>query len=203
VAAVAWGVVRAAGRRAGPELGLPLAILAAFALQAAVDWSWAVPALTVPALAAAGVVLAAAEPARAWAPGGPDPLVAGTIAGFTAMAVASALLPWWSTREADAGRDALADGRPRVALERADQARELNPLSLAPLLLRAAALDDLDERARALGAYEAATRLQPDNPAAWRALAVFLGRDERAAAAWRQVRRLDPQDLEAALRAGA
>jgi hypothetical protein len=203
VGAIAWGVVRAAGRGAAPELGLPLAILAAFAIHASVDWSWAVPALTVPALAAAGVVLAAAGPARAWTGGRPDPLVAGTIAGLTAMAVVSAVLPWWSTRAADAGRDALADGRPRVALERADRARELNPLSVAPLLLRAGALDDLDERGRALGAYEEATRLQPDNPAAWRALAIFLGRDERAAAAWRQVRRLDPQDPEAALRAGA
>ena len=47
--AVVWGVLRAAPGGA-PEIGLPLAVLAAFALQAAIDWSWAIPALTVPAL---------------------------------------------------------------------------------------------------------------------------------------------------------
>jgi cytochrome c-type biogenesis protein CcmH/NrfG len=70
------------------------------------------------------------------------------------------------------------------------------------LLLLARAYNDLNEPARALGAYREATRIQPDNPSAWRALAIFLGQDPSAAAAWREVRRLDPQDPEAALRAG-
>ncbi len=59
---VAWGVLRAGARHPSADIGVPFAILAAFTLQASVDWSWEIPALTVPAFAAAGVVLAAAAP---------------------------------------------------------------------------------------------------------------------------------------------
>ncbi|MFL5540549.1 MAG: tetratricopeptide repeat protein, partial [Longimicrobiaceae bacterium] len=114
----------------------------------------------------------------------------------------SALLPWWSARAAGPGEDARARGEPRTALARADDARVTNPLALQPLLLRGEAYTDLGQRARALGAYRRAVELQPDNPDAWRALAIFLGDGRASAAAWAQVRRLDPQDPEAALRAG-
>jgi hypothetical protein len=201
VAAVCWAAVRAVAAGADPGIGLPLAILAAFALQAAIDWAWAIPALTVPALAAAGVVLAAAAPGPAAAARRPGSLAAGALAAAVLIVMASATLPWWSAQAASSGEDALADGRARAALDDADAARAANPLSLAPLLLRGAAFADLGQPARALGAYREATRVQPDNPAAWRALAIFLGEDPTARAAWLQVRRLDPQDPEAALRA--
>jgi len=201
VGAIVWGVLRAARVGVGPEIGLPLAVLAAFALQASIDWAWAIPALTVPALGAAGIVLAASAPGRAPAAARPGGLAAGAIAATAIVAVASAALPWWSARAASEGADALARDDAAAALAHADDARAANPLSLAPLLLRGAAFTDLGEPARALGAYREATRVQPDNPAAWRALAIFLGDDPAAQAAWREVRRLDPQDPEAALRA--
>jgi hypothetical protein len=204
VGAVVWGILRAARIAVAPEVGLPLAVLAAFALQASIDWAWSIPALTVPALAAAGVVLAAAAPGRA--PGAaarPGPLAAGALAGAAALAIAAAALPWWSARAAAQGEDALARDEPEAALARAGDARAANPLSLAPLLLRGAAFTDLGRPGRALAAYEAAVDLQPDNPEAWRALARFLGDGPRADEAWAEVRRLDPQDPEAALRVGA
>jgi hypothetical protein len=202
VGAVVWGVLRAARARVGPEIGLPLAVLAAFALQASIDWAWAVPALTVPALAAAGVVLAAAAPGRGrGAAARPGALAAGALAGVATLAVASAALPWWSARAVAQGEGALARGDTGAALARAGGARAANPLTLAPLLLRGAAFTDLGEAARALGAYREAVRVQPDNPAAWRALAIFLGDGPEARAAWARVLRLDPQDPEAALRA--
>ncbi|MGE4032482.1 MAG: O-antigen ligase family protein [Thermoleophilia bacterium] len=199
--AVVWGVLRAATGRAPPEIGLPLAIIAAFVLQAAVDFSWQIPALTVPALAAVGVLLAAASPGREPAarprPGG---LAAGALVALVLVGVVSAALPWWSAQRVLAGEDALADRRPETALRLAQDARAANPLSPRPLFLMARAYTDLGRPARALGAYRAATDLQPDNPATWRALAVFLGPDRRAAAAWAEVLRLDPRDDEAALR---
>jgi cytochrome c-type biogenesis protein CcmH/NrfG len=70
-------------------------------------------------------------------------------------------------------------------------------------MLRARAYDALDQRSRALGAYREATRLQPDNPAAWRALALFLEPDRAAIPAWTQVRRLDPRDPDASVRGDA
>lgn len=202
VAGVVWGVMRAATRVASPGIGVPFAILAAFALQACVDWSWQIPALTVPALAAAGVVLAAASPGASAARARPGAVPAAAIGGLCALAIVSAALPWWSMHLTSEGEDALAEGRPAVARERAETARSANPVATAPLLLLARAYDDLGQPARALGAYREATRMQPDNPFAWRALAIFLKRDPRAAEAWRQVRRLDPQDPEAALKAG-
>jgi cytochrome c-type biogenesis protein CcmH/NrfG len=113
----------------------------------------------------------------------------------------SAALPWWSDARVRAGNDALAERRPDDALRLADQARAADPLSIRPLVLRARAYTDLGERGRALGSYLRATELQPDNPAAWRALALFLGPDPAAIPAWREVARLDPRDTEAALRA--
>lgn len=201
LAAVVWGVLRAAAGRAPPEIGLPLAVMAAFLLQAAVDWSWAVPALTIPALAAAGVVLTTGVPGRV-AGARPGPLAAAGLAAAVLVAVASAALPWWSTGRVLAGEDALAAGRTAEAVRLADGARAANPLATGPLLLLARAHTDRGERARALGAYRRATEIAPDDPGAWRALAVFLGRDRTAVAAWREVHRLDPRDPEAALRAG-
>ncbi len=200
VGAVVWGVLRAASARAPPEIALPLAILAAFALQAAIDFTWAIPALTVPALASAGVVLAAGAPGRV--PGArPGGVATGAVVGVVLVAMLSAALPWWSDARVRAGGDALAERRPGDALRLADQARAADPLSIRPLVLRARAYTDLGERGRALGSYLRATELQPDNPAAWRALALFLGPDPAAVPAWREVARLDPRDTEAALRA--
>ena len=203
VVAVVAGALRVADRDPGPAIGLPLAAVAAFALQAAVDWSWAIPALTVPALAAAGIVLAAAapgppDPARR----GPRPLAAGVLAGAATVLVLSAALPWWSAREVREGRDALAAGRPADAVTLAKRARAANPLTISPLILMAQAYTDENDLPRALGAYRAATRVQPGNPQSWRALALFLGPDPQATGAWRRVHRLDPQDPEAAIRAG-
>lgn len=201
VGAVGWAVVRAVERRTGPEIGLPLAILAAFALQSVIDWSWSIPALTVPALAAGGVVLAAAAPGGGPGACRPGSLAAGALAACVTIALASAALPWWAARATAQGEDALGANNPRRALSLADDARAVNPLSIQPLLLAGGAYTDMGQPARALGAYQEATRVQPDNPDAWRALAIFLGADHRARAAWERVRRLDPQNPEAALRA--
>ena len=94
-------------------------------------------------------------------------------------------------------------GGPATALDLARWAEASNPLALGPVLLL---------RGRALGPaarepcpcprrLQRATRLQPDDPprgGRWRSS--WGGPPGRAA--WRQVRRLDPSDPEAALRAG-
>lgn len=205
VAALLWATVRTVERgRAGPALGMPLAVMAAFALQAAVDWSWAIPALTVPALGAGGVVLAAAAGAAPASARRPRPAVAALLAALAVAAAASAAMPWWSAAEVRAGREDLAAGRVAEAAERAEAARGRNPLALAPLRLLGDAAADAGDLGRALGAYEEMTRVQPDNPASWRALAALaelLGDRGRAASAWREVVRLDPLDPRA--RAGA
>ena len=133
-------------------------------LQAAVDWSWAIPALTVPTLAAAGVVLAAAAPGVSAHRARPGALAAGALGAAVAIAMISATLPWWSGHVAAQGEDALADGRPRVAIDRARDAHAANPLTIGPLLLLGQAYDDLQDRRRALGAFEEATRRPARQP---------------------------------------
>ena len=198
--AVALALRRAlADRSARAGLAAPAAVLAAFALQSAIDWSWAIPALAVPAFAAAGVVLAAG------APGGdpragrrPGPMATALMAGAGLLLAVSALMPWWSTSLADRADAALADGRPARAVELAEAAHARNPLSLDPLHVKAAALTAMGDDARALGTYRQMTRVQPDNPLAWRLLARVYRDDPRARAAWERVRALSPLDRDAA-----
>ena len=66
------GAVAVAARHAGRALAGPVAALAAFALHAGVDWDWELPALTLVALALAGLVLAT-SPALSADPGGRAP----------------------------------------------------------------------------------------------------------------------------------
>lgn len=195
--ALAVAARHALTRHRTPDLALPLAVLAAFLVQALVDWSWAIPALTVPALAAGGVVLAAAAPGPAPGTRAPGGLAVALVAGATVVAVASALLPWWSVRLDDAADRALAEGRPQLALDRAEAAAVRNPLAIAPLRTKAAALRAINEPGRAMAVQLEMTRVQPDNPATWRALARAYGADPRAEAAWRRVLELSPYDAAA------
>ncbi len=195
---VAWGALRARAAGRGEALGLPTAIAVAFLVQAQVDWSFAIPALIVPAAAAAGVILARAEPAGPERRGGRrDPLTALALVAVTSIMIGSALLPWLSESRSAAANDALLAGDPELAIDRARAARSLNPYSLNPLLIQGAAYADLRDRSRELGAYREMTRIQPDNPRAWSRFAVALGPDPRAAAAWREVLRLNPGDRRA------
>lgn len=201
-AGVVAGVRRALIARESPDVALPAAILAAFAMQSAVDWSWAIPALAVPAFAAAGVMLATAVPGSV--PGGrraPAALVP-ALAVVAVVAAASALMPWWSARTADAADAALARGDAARAVELSEAAGARNPLALGPLRVRARAYRALGDEPRAYGAFLEMTRTQPENPAAWRQLALYLGSDPRATDAWRRVLELSPRDGDAAAQIG-
>jgi hypothetical protein len=78
VLGVAWAAARALTRR--PELAAgSVAALLAWFLHASIDWDWQLPAVTLPALTLAGLVVVLAE-ALKQAPGTPgaDPVRAGT-----------------------------------------------------------------------------------------------------------------------------
>jgi O-antigen ligase len=202
LAALAIGIGRGVRRamRRGPKgvVALPLAVLAAIAVPSLFDRTFAVPALTVPAFAAAGVLLAAAAPGRARRPRRrAGPVGAAVGAGLTVVVIASALLPWWSARAVAAGNRALAESRPQDALDDAAAARGRNPLSLAPLRLRALANADVGDRAASLAAYRDMVELQPENPQAWELLALALGDDPGALQAWVQVLVHNPHDQRA------
>src|SRR5207302_5618270 len=137
VAGIAWGARRSASVLGRGAVAMPASIAAAFLVQSQLDWTWSVPALTTVAMGAGGVLLAGAaggspgpRPARA----APRVRAGGALLGVaTAGAVASALLPWWSGEQVASGEAALAAGRGRAAIARADEAHRLNPLAIAPL----------------------------------------------------------------------
>ena len=89
-------------------------------------------------------------------------------------------LPALATREVDRAFEALDAGRLADAVDAADRARRLNPLSLAPLQARALAAEAAGDRAAAAAWYEKATSLQPENPDTWYDASTF---DRRATSA--------------------
>jgi Flp pilus assembly protein TadD len=90
-----------------------------------------------------------------------------------AAAIVAVALPRLAQGQVDRGFDAIDAGRLSEAVDAADRARLLNPLSLGPLQLRAFAADAAGDRAAAVAWYEEATRLQPENPDTWYDLGLY------------------------------
>lgn len=197
-----WGAVNAARRGPWLEVGGPAAILAAIVLQSLADWTLAIPALTAAGAAAAGVLLAHAAPGRAEPrrESSAGAALAPTAVVLAVLAIASGVLPWASQQAVAASQNALADGDVDAALDRADLAETLNPLSPEPIWAQAEAYAVTGEPARALGAYLRATELQPDNPATWRRVGLAAGDSEIGVAAWQRALVLDPQDEQGQVR---
>ncbi|MGB1627611.1 MAG: hypothetical protein ACPHET_07545, partial [Miltoncostaeaceae bacterium] len=202
VAGVAWAAIRAWQANAPPEVALPLAVFAAFLLQSQLDWTWTVPALTTAAMAAGGVVIAAAAPGPA-PPGHSVPrAVVASAWGLVPVIALSALVPWWSQEKVASGNQAIAAGQPAIAEQRAREASGLNPLAIQPWLLRARAAALLGDPVGLRTSAERATEVQPANPAGWVLLAIAFGDTPRGDAAWREVLALSPNDVRARIALG-
>ena len=171
-AAVAVGAAGAL-RRVGPEERRAAAALAVvplvYGVHALVDYDWNFPSVTAPTLVAAGA-LAAAGRERLHVPGAP--FVAAAIALLAAAAIVSTALPWLAERSLrEATRLAATD--PEAALEAAQRAQSLDPLSIRPLQTEAAIHAGRRHVRRAREAYAEAVRLQPRNPETWYELGIY------------------------------
>ncbi len=142
----------------------------AYAVHALVDYDLDFLAVTAPALVAIGALLAVARPASAFRLGLPGLVALGAVA---AAAVAAVALPALAERDAERAFEAVDAGRISDAVEAADRARVLNPLSPAPLQARALAADAEGDRRAAVAWYEKATDLQPENPDVWFDLGLY------------------------------
>lgn len=209
LAAALAGVRR---RRPGSERALAAGLFAATAawtLHEFADWDWDIPGVTVPALALLGVLAAR--------PGGERIAMAATGRARSALALAavtlvlcnvaisSALPSWAETVSQNAlervGRDARS-GDLRHAVQRAEFAAKLDPLSVEPLLAAAA----LEGRRGRLAAQRAdlvrAVRRQPQNARVWISIASFEfthGRLASGLQALKRARTLDPRNKTAPL----
>ena len=148
-----------------------LACLAfAYVIHAVVDYDLDFVAVTGPALVALGALLALGRP-RATIRAGRPALAA--VAAVGAAAVLAVGLPRLAQDQVDRAFAAIDAGRLDDAIQAADRARLLDPLSLGPLQARAQAADVAGDPAAAVAWYEKATRLQPENPDTWYDLGLF------------------------------
>jgi tetratricopeptide (TPR) repeat protein len=165
--------VRAIRRLEGAERAAAVALVAAPAAylgHALVDYTWDFLAVTGPTMFALGV-LAGAGRRRVSVRRRPFLAVASVLLGLAV--VVSLASPRIAERSVRASTRALDRNDFDAARDRADRARLLNPLSVAPLY----ALARVDERQRRLDDAEAryveAAELQPKNPETWYALGLF------------------------------
>jgi tetratricopeptide (TPR) repeat protein len=186
------GVIRA--RR----LGSTAAALAAIALASgtywlvhtSIDWFWPYPAVTAPLLALLGSACAPLARAAAVRSRVPWRAVAAVPVALLAL---SAVPPFLAERYIN---QAYADWRtdPQAAYDDLDRARDLNRLSVTPLLAEGAIATASGDRERALAAFTEAAQKRPDEWASHFLLARLQVRSDPAEAR-RQIQialRLDP-----------
>jgi tetratricopeptide (TPR) repeat protein len=109
----------------------------------------------------------------------------------------SLLTPWFAQRATNSAQAAIFDGRPVAAYRDARDARSLNPLALDPVLVQAAALEQLGDFQQARSLYVDAVGLQPLNWRSWFELGRFEEGQEdwsRALPPLRRAVQLDPQN---------
>ena len=174
VACVAWAA-RRAGRAAAPALCL----VVAFLIQAQLDFPWTIPAASIPAMAAAGVVLGMGGPAVAARRTTATARVVAAAVVAVAAIVSAVVVGVAASRTNDAY---MSDAAPAVAVAKADRATGVNPLAIDSLLIAAKGHAQLGDPVAAVRDARRATERQPDNPFAWECLAAVAGGPVRAAA---------------------
>ena len=178
----------------------------AYGLQAAADWTWFIPGPTTMALVAAGYV-AGRRPPRA--PADPPDSVSvaqfapwrGVLAAWILVTtIACAWNAWQPQRADNLANEAFAlmgEGDVEAALDKADEARDVNSLSPKPLWAGAAALASASQLEEAHAVFEDAVREHPNLAEAWFRLADFrlrrLNDPHGALAAIEPALYLDPQ----------
>ncbi len=184
--------------RAAERAGLItlLAVVLIFGVSSAIDWTWFVPGVTVPALACAGWLAgrgALSEPApRAERRGrsAASPAAIGAAIGILAAAVIAGWFVWQPLHSDDqfnAAISAISGGNASAALADARDAASSDPVSVDPLWEQSAIYTALGDQAAARAALVKATSLQPSNPETWQDLGSFDVRQHRVAAGLREL----------------
>jgi len=152
-----------------PAVALACLVLA-YGIHSLVDYDLDFLAVTGPALAALGVLLAVGRPRGALHARLPGQLAVVAVAAAGALVL---VLPAAADRRVEQSLTASDAGRIDEAVAAAERARLLNPFSLGALDALATAADAAGDRDAAVAWYEEATRLQPENPDVWYALGLY------------------------------
>jgi tetratricopeptide (TPR) repeat protein len=166
------------------------AIAVVFGAHAFIDWTWSIPGTAAVGLVAAAWVAGrgarATTAARRSVLDAPWPRLAAA-AAVAILALAAAWTAWQPLRARDKSDEALAAataGQPDRARELLGDARDINPLSLEPLLDLSAVEQQAGDDEAAEQALEDAVALQPGNWLPWMRLTdfrLFVKNDPKAA----------------------
>jgi tetratricopeptide (TPR) repeat protein len=162
-------------RLSGPERAAALALVAAPAAYFAhslVDYNWEFLAVTAPTMVALGV-LAGAGRASTRVRRRRLFFAAGIVA-LAGVVIVSFAFPRLADRAERRSTRALAAADFERALDEAQWARFFNPVSVDPLFARARVAERRRIPWRAQRAYIQAAELQPENPATWYTLGIFM-----------------------------
>lgn len=165
---------------AGERQGLiALCVVAvSFGLNSALDWTWYFPAVTIPALLAAGwvsgrapVTAAVRRPDRASILSRP-----GTLAGVSAVVLVAIVCAWLILQPLRSSEDAaaaLTAPSTAAALGDARSAKAADPLALQPRFVLSALYAAIGRADAARRELVAAVNLQPDNHDSWLQLGLY------------------------------
>jgi O-Antigen ligase len=177
--------------RSSPErIGLLtlLSIVVIFGVSSLIDWTWFVPGVAVPALAAAGWLAgrgpiagarARATSDRSDRAAGALALTPGRLAGATGIGVALLVVAWFvwqplhSADSFGSAITAMGRGDAVAALADARSAADSDPVSVDPLWEEWAIYSALGNTTAARTALVHATSIQPENPQTWLQLGLF------------------------------
>ncbi len=194
LAAVAIVGVVLAARRLGRTGGPAATIVGAFLVQAQFDWTWTIPATSLPALAAAGVLVGAPTT------GVPRPRTGSRTALWllpVAFAAAvSALWSWWGSDQALRAEQLRLKGDSLGALRLALDASRSAPLAIHGNLIAARIYWDANKTPAAAREAAEATRRQPDNPIAWECM-LLTGNGPQQRLAATRIAALNPTSAQA------
>lgn len=175
------------------SFGAPVAAAAAvivFAVHAALDWLWEVPAVTALALLCAAVASAPTEDRHR-----PSALVRTAAAAATLVACLVQLPALASTLRVEDSQAAFRAGEPEAAEEAAEEAIDLEPWAASPYVQRALLAEADGRLDEARGYVESAIENEPTNWVHWELLARIEEASEEpqaATAAMEEARRLRP-----------
>ncbi len=205
--AVGTGLFRTARAARGDPLARTIAVAAGggfvgWLTQTSVDWLHLFPGLTAVALGAA-LALRGRPSLRPVLLVSRSHLIAIAVVAAVTIAGALAIVPRvLALHSRTLAQNALAQGRPRIAVAEATRALSYEPRSVQALILRAAGLARLHAFAPTLADLRQAMATEPDNWVTWALLGDLLtrrGEPGAARAAYAHALRLNP--LEPGLRA--
>jgi hypothetical protein len=185
----AWRARRLSPQRAALT-GVALTAGAYWLGHASLDWFWAYPAVTAPVFGLLGSACApaAGAPEEARATGWRRTAAVGTV-----VLALSVIPPFLAERYVN-NAYAVWRADPEQADSDLERARDLNPLSLEPLLAEGGIARAQDDRERALAAFSEAADKRPEEWASWYFIAALTRTEDprRARAALDRALELNP-----------